>query len=483
MTIQRQYNLPNCTLLLEGISKQGMFQPEARPVMDILTRVECRFPGLEKPLTGGKEFFESLVKEVSLYAQEFLSGIHLPQPARFTAPGIITMQKVASNQHRINIEATETDASGYTNPKTVDLTTLQLFDLVDAIDQFVADTQTLPFWALTLAPVSSRFVRQGEPIAKQAVPAAIGVSGLALAGLALLALPVPQVKLPDHLKISAAPATTASPSPTPSPTASPSPTVAPSAEATPSAAPSPTAAAAPAAPDLAKLESTLSTAPEITDPKDLETLGRQLKTKINEKLTGKTFAQELIYRVGVAKNGDILGYKPANEAANERIQDTPLAGLQYYVPPSETRPQEPIAQFKVTFPPKGAVMIEPWTKPAATAPSVPAAEDGTPPGEILETSQLKELQPKLYDQVNEQWSDRQAPPEDAMFRVRVKADGTIFDYEPINPAARDFAPSTPLPQLGPAVEPNTPVTEPLASFKVVFTTNEVLQVSSWYGRR
>ena len=476
MTIQRQYNLPNCTLLLEGISKQGMFQPEARPVMEILTKAECRFPGVEKPLTGGKEFFESLVKEVSLYAQEFLSGIHLPQPGRLTAAGIINIQKVAG-RHRVSIDATDADALGETNPKTVDLTTLQLFDLVDAIDQFVADTQTLPFWALNLAPVSSRFVRQGEPIAKQAVPAAIGVSGLVLAGLALLALPIPQVKSPENLKISATPATPAAPSPTLplATTASPTP-----------AAPSPTASASPTAatptePDLAKLESTLSTAPEITDAKELETLGNQLSTKISEKLTGKTFAQELIYRVGVAKNGDILGYKPANEAANEQIKDTPLASLQYYLPPSEAKPQEPIAQFKVTFPPKGRIIIEPWTKRDATAPSAPAPE-ATVAGEILATPQIKELQPKLYDQVNEQWSDRQAPSSDALFRVRVKADGTIADYEPLNAAATDFVKSTPLPQLGKAVDPNAKATEPLASFKVVFTTREVLQVSPWYGR-
>ncbi len=479
MTIQRQYNLPNCSLLLEGVSKQAsLFQTEARPVMDILTRAEFRFPGLEKTLTGGKEFFEILVKEVSLYAQEFLSGIHLPQQARFTAPGIVTIQKVEGNRHRININATSPNAPVEIDPKTVDLTTLQLFDLVDAIDQFVADTHTLPFWALNLAPVSSRFVRQGEPIAKQAVPAVIGVSGLALAGLALLALPVPQVQKPENLKISAAPAATASPSPTPSPIVSPS-SAAPSPTA--AASPSPTATPSPTEPDLAKLEATLSTAPEITDPKELAALGQQLNTKISDKLTGKTFAQELIYRVGVAKNGDILGYKPANEAANERIKDTPLAGLQYYVPPSEVKPQEPIAQFKVTFPPKGPVTVEPWTKREASAASTPEP-DNTAPSEILETAQIKELQPKLYDQVNDQWNDRQAPPSNAMFRVRVKADGTIADYEPLNSVATDFVKSTPLPKLGQLVAANTKATERLASFKVVFTTHEVVQVSPWYGR-
>lgn len=479
MTIQRQYNLPNCTLLLEGISSQGMFQTETRPVMDILTRAECRFPGLDQPLSGGKEFFESLVQAVSLYAQEFLSGIHLPRSAQPT--DLVQIAKIEGHRHRLSLDAapsspdrahTETKTAG---AKTVDLTTLQLFDLVDAIDQFVADTQTLPFWALNLAPVSSRVGRQGEPLTKQAVPAAIGVAGLAIAGLALFVLPVPQVQKPENLKISPTPvASTSAPSPTTPPTASPSPTPSATPSSSPAAAPSP---AATPEPDL----TAFSTAPEITDPKDLETLSKQLTTKISDKLAGKTFDQELIYRVGVAKNGDILGYKPANEAANERIKDTPLAGLQYYVPPSGTKTQEPIAQFKVTFPPKGDVTVAPWAKSEASAPS-PAAPDRDASGEILDTAQLKELQPKLYDQVNDKWSDRQAPPEDALFRVRVKADGTIADYEATNPAASDFAKSTPLPQLGQPAEPNPKSTEALATFKVVFTTNGVLQVSPWHGR-
>ena len=31
-----------------------------------------------RPLTGGREFFESLVRVVSSYAQEFMSGVHYP---------------------------------------------------------------------------------------------------------------------------------------------------------------------------------------------------------------------------------------------------------------------------------------------------------------------------------------------------------------------------------------------------------------------
>ena len=63
MNIQRKYSLPNCTLLLEGLSdasRAAHFQ-ELRPVLSILVNVECFLSGYNQPLVGGREFFESLV--------------------------------------------------------------------------------------------------------------------------------------------------------------------------------------------------------------------------------------------------------------------------------------------------------------------------------------------------------------------------------------------------------------------------------------
>ena len=61
MSIQRQYSLPNCTLMLEGWGNDLPLAGASttRPVLSILTSATCLFAGHEKPLTGGREFFES----------------------------------------------------------------------------------------------------------------------------------------------------------------------------------------------------------------------------------------------------------------------------------------------------------------------------------------------------------------------------------------------------------------------------------------
>ncbi|MBD0309990.1 MAG: DUF4335 domain-containing protein, partial [Microcoleus sp. T1-bin1] len=47
MTIRRQYSLPNCTLVLEGLSDgSAASQLEIRPVLSILMSAECYLTGL-----------------------------------------------------------------------------------------------------------------------------------------------------------------------------------------------------------------------------------------------------------------------------------------------------------------------------------------------------------------------------------------------------------------------------------------------------
>src|SRR6478672_2433368 len=154
MTIQRQYSLPNCTLVLEGLSDPtaSINPTDLRPLMSILINVECRIAGREQPLTGGRDFFVALVAAVSRYAQEFLSGIHLPVSA-----SAIQIQRLNRNQHRLTVQPPEDAAAEAASTAQVDLNTVQLFDLIDAVDQFFADAQTLPDLTLQLAPVSKRY--------------------------------------------------------------------------------------------------------------------------------------------------------------------------------------------------------------------------------------------------------------------------------------------------------------------------------------
>lgn len=220
MTIQRKYSLPNCTLLLEGLSvaTTDASSSDMRPLMSILVNAECHFAASKQPLTGGRDFFESLVMAVSGYAQEFLSKVHHPE-AHKNEPGLVQLQLVDNNRHRLIVHSGQDKAldvgshspqshqfAAGTNPPAngspiqIDLTTVQLFDLVEAVDQFFADSQTLPDLSLQLTPVAKRYGGSSQALVKQAVPATVGVSSLALAAIAFFFVPIPEVQRPPEPK-------------------------------------------------------------------------------------------------------------------------------------------------------------------------------------------------------------------------------------------------------------------------------------------
>jgi len=331
MTIQRKYSLPNCTLILEGLSESlngSQSQDNVRPVLSILVSAECHLASLKQPLSGGRDFFESLVTAVSGYAQEFLSQVTHSE-AHNSESGLVQLQKVSIHQHRLIVQpGIKEQESGVDNSSAldqieIDLSTVQLFDLVEAVDQFFADSQTLPELSLQLAPVSKRFTRSGQQLVKQAVPATVGATSLALAAIAFFLVPVPEVQRP--------PATRSQSN---------------SAQST----------------DLA-------TAPAITDPSQLVALNQKLYEQLNQAWKTKSAVkQDLSYRVGLAANGDIRGYLSENPAANAQVQQTPLPSLlKSQSPPSSntstpgiTATKEPLAQFRVVFKSNGELEVQPW---------------------------------------------------------------------------------------------------------------------------
>lgn len=141
MNIQRKYSLPNCTLLLEGLSdaSRGANFQELRPELSILVNAECYLSGYNQPLVGGREFFESLVRAVSGYAQEFLSSVPNPQ-AHNQDSELVEIQKIDTNHHKLIVhsenapEEFNTNANYNKQPIEIDLNTVQLFDLVEAVD-------------------------------------------------------------------------------------------------------------------------------------------------------------------------------------------------------------------------------------------------------------------------------------------------------------------------------------------------------------
>ncbi|UBF25835.1 DUF4335 domain-containing protein [Kovacikia minuta CCNUW1] len=484
MTIQRQYSLPNCTLMLEGLGDLSVAgQPELRPLMNVLINAECQLPGQEKPLSGGREFFESLVNAVSLYAQEVISGIYdLRQPKENSS--LVQLHRLDVNRHRLSIlPEGAVPGSGIAAQLTrhIDLTTVQLFDLVEAVDQFFADNQTLPDLTLNLKSQPKRHYRSSEPAAQRTIPIALGASSLAVASIALFFLPVPKVSEPTCLS-SSTPGCTSNKNATSSPT----PTLFPSpAGNSPSPSPSPTSASSPSPspaasgqPDLAKLEAALVSSPEITDAAEIDTLQKKLYSQINDAWKDRSpVTQDLVYRVGVGKDGAIIGYKPVNPAAVTNAKQTPLLDLLSIPSSSNSRPaSDPLAQYKVVFTSSGVLEVAPWNQ-------VMASPLNAPP-EITDAGQLKDLQQKLYDQLDQNWKEPPTFEQDLVFRVRMKSDGSIFDYKPDSQTATDYAKETPLPTLGkPAVDGDSASGESLALFKAVFKPNGVLEVSPWRGRK
>jgi len=390
MTIRRQYSLPNCTLVLEGLSDgSAASQLDKRPVLSILMSAECYVTGLGEPLSGGREFFESLVRVVSSYAQEYMSGVHYPD--RYGPNlGMVQLHRIDGNLHRLTVLPAETGSPSQIDQKTepsakVDLTTVQLFDLVEAIDQFFADTQTLPELSLQLTPISKRYVKSAEPLAKRSLPAVVGVSSLAMAAMAFFLVPVPEVQRPrDPVPQPNAggqnlgtptPGGSGSPNPNPTPEAdglgprtqtpnaessSPTPIPVPQSDASPLATPqsntSPESTPSPVSEGLASPE---VAAVPITDPGEIELLKGKLSQQIDGVVKNKPPVDaELVYRVSVAQDGAIVGYKSENSAAVD-TSETPLSEL-LYKPVGSRPPAEPLADFRVVFAPDGNVQVTPW---------------------------------------------------------------------------------------------------------------------------
>ncbi|MEA5579099.1 DUF4335 domain-containing protein [Anabaena sp. UHCC 0451] len=474
MNIQRKYSLPNCTLLLEGLSDVAIstnFQ-ELRPELSILVNAECYLSSYSQPITGGREFFESLVRAVSAYAQEFLSTVPNPQAHNHESE-LVELQKIDSNRHSLIVHS-EITADGLQSQSNevkqssiqIDLNTVQLFDLVEAVDQFFADTQTLPELTLELQPVTRRYGGASQVLLKQAVPVSVGVSSLAVAAVAFSLIPPPQLRPPEPQLESQTETTTptVSPTPTTSPTDSPTPTTSPTATATPI---------------IKDLEALLNTVPEITDPSQLRALNRQVYNQIHPVWNNREeITEDLVYRLGVAADGSIIGYKAVNKNANDGIEKTPLPKL-LYNPTNRSITNEPIAQFRVVFTRQAVLEVSPWRGYAKT-PEVTGAK-------ITDSSTVKDLNQKLYNTIRQNWSVTPTFSRELKYRVAVNKIGVIADYEPLNQVAFDFFRETPLPQMfqseygSNAAAPNNK--EPLAHFQVIFKANGTLEVSPWEGYR
>ena len=489
MSIQRKYSLPNCTLILDGWGND-LTLPEdttaGRPLLSMLSSFECRFQGHEQPIKGGREFFEQFIATVSAYAQQFLSGVPRDR-GRNAAPKPVVVEQLSDNTHRIviNPQALSDDpAQMQTETLQFDLMTVHLFDLVEAIDQFYADVQTLPDLTLALAPISRRQTAPTKPVTQRIVPAAIGVSGLAAAAIALFFVPVPEFRPTEpEPQTTSDVQTDDAADDTPSGAAPPD---SESAETTEAAEAAETADAAPLSAEDEMAEALFVQAPLLVDPDIIDQLTTDLQqTLLDEWTQEQDFEEELVYRLAVAENGDILGYKYVNDAALDHVDETPLPDLQYNLLEPETAVQEPVAQYRVVFTPAGAVEVRLWhgRPPGAEDESGETAAESAELGpEITDSDRLATLNFELYDLLLDQLEDLDDDElvGDLSYRVNMTPDGMVVDYEPLDDAATEFLTVTGIPELAEDATDADRQSEQ-GQFLVVITEEGVLEVSPWRG--
>lgn len=191
MNIQRQYNRPNCSLVLEGFDETGEGNSS---VISILTNAQCNFVASNQQLSGGRDFLENLASAVNSYAQEFLSGLSHPQDSQKDYPQVEVTPEDAARLHCITLKPKPEE--GATEQK-VTVTTTELFDLVEAIDCFYGDASTLPDVRQNIDVVGKRYRQPEEPLAQRVVPLLAGAVSLAAAAGLFFVLPVPRVSEPE----------------------------------------------------------------------------------------------------------------------------------------------------------------------------------------------------------------------------------------------------------------------------------------------
>lgn len=446
-------------------------------VMSTLINAECRFKNPEKDvvLTGGRSFLDSLVTVVSAYAQEFLSGIYHAAAHPETNSTVSFAKSDLPDRHRL-IWQPEADTAGgvATQAVTVDLTTVQLFDLVEAIDQLLTDKHTLPDMTLAIAPVSRRYRQADVPLAQRIAPAAIGISSLAIAAILFSLIPAPKEVKPPQNKIEAV----SEEEKLSEATASPPGTEADLEDEDPSTATEDPedSNATPLSPE--ELETLLAGASQIEDATELSYLERHLYDTLNQEWEDgdrENLNRNLEYRVSVGRDGAILRYEPIKGTSEDSAEDTPLPGL-IYTPTSASQPEE-IADFRVVFTDKTVLQVSPWFGYSSTPDLGP---------EITNKSALRNLNRQLRRTLIAEQGEDATYSRSLAFRVGILEDGTVAYYVAENQAASDFVDETPLPDLvdpeaaGIGKDSRVPQ-EPLAYFNVVFERNGVVEVSPYRG--
>ncbi|MEI6428315.1 MAG: DUF4335 domain-containing protein [Pseudanabaena sp. ELA607] len=192
-TVQRVYSQPSCTLQVSGIASGG-------DVLSVLTEFTVRFQDYPQTIVGGPDVLKQISQVISLYSQSLqksppltnmeVNGIKLRSVGKYshvlTVPtavinvptGVVLQSSDGANAH---------SAGGI--KAEFNLSTVQLFDLMDVVDQLVADPSTYPDLRLDFDVAAHR---PQPPLGAKLLPALVGVVGLGVTAGVLYLLPVPK---------------------------------------------------------------------------------------------------------------------------------------------------------------------------------------------------------------------------------------------------------------------------------------------------
>jgi Domain of unknown function (DUF4335) len=450
MSIRRQYSLPNCTLILDGLGDSQRAN-DARPLMSTLVNAECHLAGHKEHLSGGMEFFQQLITAVSNYTQELLSKVVNPPAAQQV--GKIRLEK--GQEHRLIAQSENGEVDWQ-------LSTVQLFDLTEAIDQFLADGSTLPNLLVGIQPAPR--AAKGV-ISAQAAPIGLGLSGLAATALAFYLVPAPgkitipaatttPISKPVEKPNKSAEKPTTKPSAPVSPATSASPSVSPKASSSPAASPTSSPAASTKPSDRSAVD------PKVNDnPTQVAFIERKLRREISQEWKDrKGLADKLDYTIAANAEGKIISYEPKSSAAKSNQELIPFPKM---VPSSSSEKSGPepekIAEYNVSFTPNGAIEIK-RAKLLKGSPTLGQT--------IADADKVKGLATDLNDKVK-----LAATPtfkQDLNYRVAADESGEIVDYEPIDQAAFDYEKETPLPAVTKYDAAAAAGTKPLAQYTVTY---------------
>lgn len=325
MSIRRQYSLPNVALALDGWTNEAA--PNTQSELSIVTGVECRFLPQQQVLTGNKELLDALVAATSSYVQDFLSDLHLKSDRELQSGPLHLQPADRAGYHRLTWQppAPEPGKSGGDRVE-FELSTVQLFDLVEAIDQFALDSTTLPATTFSVAPRSQGARQPDRPLAQRATPAALGIASFAAAAAVLLLVPVPQVRETEAERR----------------------------EEQQEAGAATDANALPAG-----IVATLRDVPRVAEPVELAQLALQVRQTVDLAWQERGLVRETqSYRIWATPAGELVGFEGVDAAI--AAADAPVlpALLSLQVEPEDLTS---VGEFRLTFNGSGTVTVEPWT--------------------------------------------------------------------------------------------------------------------------